>query len=36
MTEIKMRNAMKEDVFSDKLHGTDLNDLLPKDEINKL
>lgn len=31
-----MRNAIEEDVLSDKLCGTDLNDLLSKDEINKL
>jgi len=31
-----MRNTIEEDVLCDKWCGTDLNDLLPKDEIKRL
>ena len=36
VTEIHMRNTIEEDVLCDKWCGTDLNDLLPKDEIKRL
>lgn len=31
-----MRNTIEEDVLCDRWYGTDLNDLLPKNEIKKL